>query len=187
MSKLLIIKISAVVLICVIVFYQFKKIQNQNVNISRLENNWNQQIVKNSTIVNLLLSEQEQSGQLTRSKDSLSKLLQIKPRQIQKIVYITINETDTIKVNVPVYHINKNEWILRDSGSCFKYVSNLKLSGDSLKAIRQLFEYNNKTTEVFYKKRPYKFLFIKYGRWRYLQSLTSECGSAQEKNIQFIK
>jgi hypothetical protein len=63
----------------------------------------------------------------------------------------------------------------------------LILEGSEIKGERQLFEYNNKTVQTFYKVRPHKILFIRFGKWVYKQKIDSECGEVSIQTINFTK
>jgi len=166
---------------------QTKKIKRLKLENTRLDNNNYQLMSDNRKQTNLVLKEKEVTGKLKRERDSLAKSLQIKPKNITEIKYQTITIRDTVKVPVPVAITGKNEWLLRDSTKCLKYVAKLVLKGDSLIAERQLLEDNNRITETFYRVRPHKFLFIKFGKWVYKQKIDSECGETTIKTFTFIK
>jgi len=166
---------------------QTKKIKRLKSENTRLDNNNYQLMSDNRKQTNLVLKEKEVTGKLKKERDSLAKSLQIKPKQIEKIIYLDNSTHDTVKVPVPVTITGKNEWLLRDSTKCLKIVYNVKLKGDSLIAERQLLEDNNRIIETFYRIRPHKFLFIKYGKWVYRQKIDSECGETTEKIFTFIK
>lgn len=136
---------------------------------------------------NLYLKEHEVTGRLKRSRDSLAAALKVKPKQIEKIVYIDNSTHDTIPKEVPVYMTGTGGWKITDGNDCFKWSANAFLRGDSLKVERILFENNNRITQTFYRKRPYRFLFIKYGKWNYLQKISSTCGSSTIETFNFSK
>jgi hypothetical protein len=94
---------------------------------------------------------------------------------------------DTTKVNVPVYIFGKDTWIIKDSSKCFKWQGVAHKWGDSLNITRTLYENTNKITETFYRVRPHRFLFIRFGKWQYKESITSLCGVPSELNIEFLK
>jgi hypothetical protein len=161
-----------------------KKLKAEN---SRLANNELQLLADNIHIRELILKKEEVTGKLRIERDSLAAALKIKPKQIEKIIYINNVIHDTTTVSVDLKNFGVGEWLLRDSSECFKYVSKLVLRGDSFSGKRQLFEYTNKTTQTFYKKRPHKFLFIKYGRWQYLQKIDATCGEVTFQSFTFLK
>lgn len=166
---------------------QSKRIANREADIARLEGNQIQLLddAKQQTV--LYLTEKERTVKLNRTVDSLAKALKIKPKQVDKIIYIENTTRDTVKISVPTDLIEKDYWYIQDSSKCFKWAGNAYLMAGELNVERTLFEYNNRTTEVFYRKRPHKFLFIHYGKWQNLQEISSECGSVQVKTFNFIK
>ncbi len=166
---------------------QSKIIKKRNSEISRLESNNYQLMSDARQQTNLYLTEREVTGKLKRERDSLALSLKIKPKQIQKIIYLDNSTHDTIKVPVPVNIISKYEWMLTDSTACLKYASKLILEGDSIKAERQYLEYDNRITQTFYKQRPHKFLFIKYGKWVYKQKIDAICGNSTIQTFNFSK
>jgi hypothetical protein len=184
---LIIVLIVIFTLICGTVKYQFNIIRNRNAEIARLLDNELQLLAENLQITNLNLKNSEVTGKLKKERDSLAIILKINPKQIQKIITIDNSIHDTIKVPIPVSILSKNEWLLRDSSKCFKYVSKLVLEGDSIKATRLLYESDNTTVQTFYKKRPYKVWFIRYGKWLYLQKINSDCGDVKFHSFTFLK
>lgn len=166
---------------------QHNKIIRMRIENTRLATNQYQLLTENLQITNLNLKKDEVTGRLKRERDSLAAALKIKPKQIDKINYIDNSTHDTVKVPVSVTIMSKTEWMLRDSTKCWKYASKLVLKGDSIIGERQLFEYNNRTTQTFYKKRLHKCWFIRYGRWQYLQKIDSECGDVKFQSFTFLK
>jgi hypothetical protein len=166
---------------------QKKKIEKRDAEIDRITRNNYELMNDRDNQMELVLKEKEVSGKIKIERDSLAVLYAIKPKFITKIVTIDNSTHDTILVPVPAINTGLNTWDITDSGNCFKWAGNALKIGDSLKVERTLFEYNNKTTQTFYKKRPYKFLFIKYGKWDYVQKIDSECGENKIQDITFTK
>lgn len=154
---------------------------------NRLSLNNSQLLSDSNETATLLLKEKEVTGRLKIERDSFAAAVKIKPEQITKIVHINNYIRDTIKVQVPVIITGKNEWKISDTGECFKWAANAILNGDSLKVTRMDFEYSNRTTETYYRKRPNKFLFIRYGKFQNYQAVSSECGTSAIKTFNFIK
>ena len=171
----------------VIVKIQAKKIKAQKAEIDRVQGNNTQLMGENRQNTTLVLRKDEVNGKLRGTIDSLSKVLQIKPKQIEKIVTKTVIQKDTVIKKVPVYTSGQNFWKIKDSGPCFKWQADAFILDDSLSVNRTLFSYSNKTTDAFYKERPWKFLFIKFGKWQYKQKTNSECGESVTKEIQFLR
>lgn len=166
---------------------QRKVIKKRNAEIARIAANNSQLMQDNAQTTTLYLVEKEVTGRLKMERDSLAKSLNIKPKQIEKIVYVVNSTHDTVIVEVPVIYQEANRWQISDTGKCYIWQGVAFLRDDSLKIQRTLFEYNNHTIETFYRKRPYKFLFIRFGKWRYHQKIDAECGSVQVKSINFSK
>jgi len=166
---------------------QAKKIKAQKEEIDRVQLNNMQLMGENRQKTTLVLKERELTGKVLAERDSLAKALRIKPKQIEKIITNTLIDHDTIPVPVPVYISRQNFWKIKDSGSCFKWQADAFLLNDSLSVNRTLFFYSNKTTDVYFKERPRKFLFIRFGKWQYKQKIDSECGGISTKEITFLR
>jgi len=165
---------------------QTKKIKRLKSENTRLDNNNYQLMSDNRKQTNLVLKEKEVTGKLKKERDSLAKSLQIKPKQIEKIITIQNIVHDTVKISVPVEIVSKGVWNISDSDKCFQWHAKAVLKGDSLNINRTLFFYNNKTIEVFWQKRPFNFLFIHLGKPKNYQQISSECGEVIIKSFQFI-
>jgi len=166
---------------------QSNKIAKQKADIERIEANNFQLMSDNKQQTTLYLTQKEITGKLRLKTDSLAKALKIKPKQIEKIVEVTNTIHDTVIMPVPVTIIGKDKWKITDRGDCFKWSADAFKIGDSLKINRTSFEYNNKTTEVFYRERPFRFLFIKYGKWVYKEKIDAQCGNSTEIVFNFVK
>lgn len=166
---------------------QSKKIIRLEKENARVQANNAQLMGENLQKTTLVLRKDEINGKLKGTIDSLSKALQIKPKQITKIVTETITQIDSIPYPVPVYISGQNFWKIKDAGPCFRWQADAFMLDDSLSINRTLFSYSNKTTDVYFKERPHKFLFLRFGKWQYKQKTDSECGESIVKEIQFIK
>lgn len=153
---------------------------------SRIEANNFQLMSDNRQQTNLYLTEKELSWSLKQERDSLAKALKIKPKQIEKIIYIDNSIYDTVRVNVPVIVTGKNKWKIEDSGECFKWSANAFLLQDSLKIERTNFEDYNKTTQVFYHKAPHIW-FLRIGKWTNYVQINAKCGDVKIETFNFIK
>jgi hypothetical protein len=191
MNRVKLILIASVFLLILIlgtvVGLQNNAIKRHKAEVQRLSTNEKQLLADNLQIMTLNLKEKEVSGKLKRERDSLATSLKIKPKQIEKIIYIDNSTHDTVPVPVYISPLKKDHWILRDSSACWKYVSRLTLKGDSLTGVRELFDYHNVTTQTFYKLRPHKFLFIKWGKWMYFQKIDAACDSVRYRAFVFEK
>ena len=161
-----------------------KELKSEN---ARLQtNNFNLFNSNNKNLV-LYLKEHEISSKLHAERDSLSKALKVKPKFINKIVYETITEKDTVVRNVYVFQTAYNSWNISDTGKCFTWSGTATLIKDSLHVQRSGFSYDNKITEVYYRKRPKSFLGIKYGKRQNFVQKDADCGTVSTKEFNFIK
>jgi len=135
----------------------------------------------------LYLKEKELTYKLRNEKDSIAKALKVKPKYIDKIIYQTITEKDTVVREVPVYVLEKNKWAISDTGKCFTWAGIVSLSDNFLSVKRTNFSYQNKTTSVYYRKRTKQIFFIKYGKRTNFVQRTSECGESFTEEFNFIK
>ena len=166
---------------------QSKKIIQLETENSRVQSNNAQLMGDNLQKTTLVLRKNEINKELSKKIDSLAEALKIRPKEIIKIVTETITEIDSIPYPVIVDNVGQNFWKLKDSGDCFIWQADAFLKDDSLNINRTLFDYHNEVTNTFYKERPHKFLFIKYGKWVYKQKIDAQCGGVKVKEIQFIK
>jgi len=189
MSKIKLIGIGIVVLFLASAVITTNVLRKQNIKLKadnyRLVKNQNQVMNENISIKNLRLKEIEINDRLRLERDSIAEALKIKPKQVERIIYITTTEIDTVVKNVPVYVVGQNFWKIKDSGKCFRWEADAFLLDDSLNVNRTLFDYHNKTTQTFYRERPKKFLFIRYGKWQYKQQIDSECGESKLNSFEF--
>ena len=129
----------------------------------------------------------ELSDRLERERDSLARIVKTRPKNITKIEYrFTVLKIPGI-APLTIKPISKGVWDVVDSTKCFTWTGQVSLSGASVSVNRTGFEYHNKSTEVFYRERSKKFLFIKYGKWINKKQESSECGETSVKTFEFIK
>ena len=166
---------------------QSNTIKARDAEIARVQFNNMQLMGENRQKTTLVLRSNEINSKLSLELDSISKVLKIRPKEILKVITNTLIQKDTVIKKVPVYISGQNFWKIKDSGPCFKWQADAFMLDDSLSIDRTLFSYSNKTTDVYYKERPRKFLFIRFGKWQYKQKTDSECGESVVKEIQFIK
>jgi len=190
MNRLKLILIGIAILIIASAFVtvniQAKKIAKLNSENARLESNNFQLMADGREQTNLYLRQREITGKIKLERDSIAKALKIKPKYIDRIITIDLSTHDTVKVPIPVIISGKNEWNFTDSSKCLKIAYNAKLIGDSLKVVRTSLDNDNKITQVFYKKRPHRFIF-RFGKWQYLQKISSDCDGVKYQNIVFEK
>lgn len=166
---------------------QAKKIRWLNSEKNRLTINNYQLMAEKRQETNLFLREKELTGKLSTERDSIAKALQIKPKQITQIKYQVEIVRDTIDRPVPVFIQGQNFWKIKDVDKCFTWEADAFLQSDSLNIKRTLFDYHNKMTEVYYRKRPHKFLFIRYGKFQNLKKISQDCGEIEIKSFNFVK
>lgn len=152
----------------------------------RKDSNIENLLSENRQITSEVYRQKEVTGRVKSERDSLAKKLDIKPKQITKIITITNTVHDTVSKLIPVVIEGRNEWTFTDTTKCLKVAYNAKLVNDSLIVRRTLLEDKNKTTQTFYKKAPHVW-FIRTGKWKYLQKIESTCGEPVINTIQFIK
>lgn len=166
---------------------QAKKIKRIEADNFRLESNQYQLMADARTQTNLFLKEKEINGILHQERDSLANSLQIKPKQVLKIVYETQTIHDTILKPVQVFIQGQNFWKIKDQDKCFTWQADAFLKNDSLEINRTLFDYHNKVTDVYYRKRPHKFLCFHFGKYQNFNQKSSECGNTVTNIFNFIK
>ena len=154
---------------------------------ARLNSNQVVLLARASNYEKLVLTYREAEKQNLIRFDSLAKLLKIKPKEITKIVEKTIVQTDTVDHLIPVDVIGKDTWLISDKDKCFEWSGVARLKDDSLNVTRTLFNYHNKTDDVFWEHRKYKFLGIRFGKKQTFQQTVSECGNAQTIEISILK
>lgn len=189
MPRLKIIIIGAIALILLAVGLtiqiQHKAIVRLKTEQLRLAGNNNQLLAENLQIMTLRIKEKEVTGKLRIERDSLAASLKIKPKQIEKIITIDNSTHDTVRIEIPVTVLSKNHWSIADTGKCYIWQGEVFYINDSLNVYKTAFIYINKTTQTFYKKRPHKLLFIRYGKWQYLQKINAKCGEVTYKAFVF--
>ncbi len=168
------------------VYFLTESNRKKDIEIARMAFNNFQLMQDNQDQTVLYLKQKEVSGQLKAERDSIAEALKIKPKTIEKIVYRTITEKDTLVQNVFVDY-RKTHWMIQDTGKCFVWQAMAFLSDTTLKVTRTEFTYQNKITETYYRKKPKKFLFIRYGKWENFVQITPECGQVTIKTFNFEK
>lgn len=177
---------------CLILAWQvqvnIKKYKAEKANRERLWNNNMQLIGENRSQINLVYTQKEWIRKVSAKYDSVLNVLKIVPKQVTKIVEKTVTVTDTVEKRVPVFIAGQNFWKIKDSGPCFKWQADAFLKEDSLEINRTLFDYKNKTIDVFSRKLKCKFLFFKfYSRKEVVMQSVSECGDSYTKTVSIIR
>jgi hypothetical protein len=165
-----------------------QKYQQEKADRERLWSNNLQLFAENRQYIKLVYSKDEFIRVMSDSLRSALDSLKIKPKQVNKIVYRTITEKDTVVKEVPVVQTSYHTWLVSDTGKCFIWSGNVTiLSEDSVNVKRTAFSYHNETADYFYQTRPHKFLFIRWGKKTIKQVTVPKCGTAREKVIEIIK
>jgi hypothetical protein len=165
---------------------QSVRIKKQKADIARIEENNLQLMADVNSQMVLNLTQKEVTGKLKAQRDSLAKAFKTRPKEITKIVETKIVVHDTVKVKVFVQSTGKDYWTIKDGDKCWKWEADAYLWDDSLNINRTLFEYSNKTTSVFYRKAPHIW-FIRIGKWKNFENISSECGQSSVKTFNFSK
>jgi len=183
--------IGLVILILIAGFFTIKYLVKENQKYRsdnyRLESNQFQILSDVTQQTELYLKQKEVTGRIKRERDSLALIVKVKPKYITKVITETVTIKDTVFKEVSTTLISKGMWNISDSDKCFLWQAKAVLKNDSLLVNRTLFNYENKTTEIYWRERPHKFLFIKYGKFVNYQKKSSDCGSVQTKIFNFIK
>ena len=191
LKKIGIALIIAALLLIAGLFINLRIVNNRNAKLKadndRLTANQVQLYSQNLSVTKQVLRYKELAGELKSQVEKLADSLRIKPKQIIKIEYRTITEYDTVPVLVDVNPIQKNEWLIADTGKCHIWRGIAKLELDSLIVKRTEYSNENELEEAFYRKRPHKFLFIKWGKWVNYHDVKPTCGEAKVEQFEFIK
>jgi len=165
-----------------------KKYKYEKMRADRLFNNNVELTARESHNTALIYTKDEFIRVMTDSLQNALKQLQIKPKQVIKIVEKEVKVFIEVPVEVPVKIIGPDTWSISDSDKCFTWSGVAHLKDDSLKVTRERFTYNNTTTDYFYRKLKFKFLFVKiYSKKDIEQKTVSECGESYERSITVIK
>ncbi|MEN6569044.1 MAG: hypothetical protein ABFC18_03425 [Rikenellaceae bacterium] len=154
--------------------------------IQRLKDNQQSLIDDAKQSFALLIKEKELTGQLLRERDSLATALKIKPKQVIKFVDRIVTEKITDTVEVESTFLQNMTWHLADSDKCWKWEGEAQLNDLDLDVKRSLFEYKNKSTEVYWWQRK-KWLGLRIGKKEYFQRVTPECGEIVTRSVEIVK
>jgi hypothetical protein len=165
----------------------YAKLKEEKARSLRLWQNNVQLLAENNTQVSLILTQKEFARVMSDSTKSLLKRLQIAPKTVTQIVEKTITVHDTIKKDVFVYPLGDKQWKISDRDKCWKWEAVAKLIEDSLIVNRTGFDYKNQSTDVFFHRLKWKFLFIKVYSKEIIQNTVSECGVPESRIITVIK
>jgi len=190
MNKLSRFIIGGLVIFLILVAWQgyssYKSLVKARQEIERLKDNQQQLIDDAKQSFTLLIKEKELTGQLLRERDSLSTALKIRPKEVIKWVDRIVTEkiTDTVEVESTI--LKEMTWHLADGDKCWRWEGEAELNDLDLDVKRTLFEYRNKSTEVYWWQRR-KFLGLRIGKKEYFQKVTPECGDIIVRAVEIIK
>lgn len=115
--------------------------------------------------------------------DSISTLLKIRPKTIERIVFKEIIQRDTIREEIPVQIITQNSWRFTDVGDCYVYKGEVFYTGDTIHVERVGFTYQNEVIDTFFKYRKHWI----FSKWQYRQKSISTCGDSKTRDIKIFK
>lgn len=170
-----------------VIFFSGKQIERRDAEINRLVRNQHELMAASEQQTTLILKQKELSGKYLSERDSLAKLLKIRPKEVMKYIDRVIVEkvTDTVEVESSI--INDMQWKLYDGGQCWAWKADAELNDLDLIVNRTNFLYKNKIVDVFWWERQGKFLWWKVGRKQYFHKVIPECGEVTTKSIEIIK
>jgi len=190
MNKLSRFIIGGLVIFLILVAWQgyssYKSLVKARQEIERLKDNQQQLIDDATHSFDLLIKEKELTGKLLRERDSLSTALKIRPKEVIKWVDRIVTEkiTDTVEVESTI--LQNMTWHLADGDKCWRWEGEAELNDLDLDVKRTLFDYRNKSTEVYWWQRR-KFLGLRIGKKEYFQKVTPECGDIIVRAVEIIK
>jgi hypothetical protein len=190
MSKVALYLIGGLFIFLLLLGWQFravqKKYKHEKAEKERLKENQRQLLAEKTQDLALILTRDEW---LRVKDDSISKLLRslaIKPKQVIKYIDRIVTEKTTDTIEVISEALSSMTWKLSDGGDCWKWAADAELVDFDLNVNRTLFEYSNKSTEVYWWERK-KILFLRIGRKLYYQKLTPQCGTVSTRSIEIKK
>jgi len=178
----------AIVFLFLALQFANRKIENLEQDNDRLLANQTDLILDNINERKLVLNYRELVGSLKVRIENLADSLRLRPKEIIKVEYETIIEHDTIIRPVVTESIQKNTWIVTDTGKChiWEGIAELDTIEWELEAQRTKFEYNNTIESVYYRKRKHKFWFIHWGKWINYHKINPKCGEVRTEIFEFI-
>ena len=190
MSKIIRYIIGALVVFLLILAFQAWRLQNQvdkaKEEIKRLEDNQRQLLASRQQDIALLLTQKELTGKYLAERDSLAKVLKIRPKEVIKYVDRIITEVTHDTIEVEAEYLKDFTWHISDGDKCWKIEYDAQLNDLDLDIQRTLFEYKNKSSEVYWWQRR-KFIGLRIGRKDYFVRVLPECGEVQTKSIEIKK
>ena len=136
MNKLIKYIVGSLVVFLLLLAWQGWQLKNKldvaRVEIQRLKDNQAQLLAENQRQSNLILNQNEVTGKIKAERDSLAKVLGIRPKQIVKYVdrVVVEHRVDTVPVMVTPY--NDVSWHLTDTTKCMLWEADALLDGSIL-------------------------------------------------------
>jgi len=162
------------------------KLDKARTEIERLKDNQVQLLAARAQDQTLILTQRELTGKVLAERDSLAKALQIRPKEVIRYVDRVIIETIRDTVEVESTFLQNMTWHLTDGDKCWRWEADAKLNDLDLDVNRTLFDYRNKSTEVYWWQRR-RFLGLRIGRKDYYQRVLPECGDISTRSIEIRK
>jgi hypothetical protein len=159
------------------------KLDKARSEIERLKDNQAQLLASRAQDQALILTQKELTGKVLAERDSLAKALKIRPKEVIKFIDRIVKETNTDTVEVESTFLQNMTWHLADGDQCWKWEADAQLNELDLEVNRTLFDYRNKSTEVYWWQRR-KFLGLRIGKKEYYAKILPECGEVQTKSIE---
>jgi len=163
----------------------------EQVRADRLEENQRQYLIDSLKYIKLTQTVREFKETLSRKLDSILAVSKIKPRQVTGVIERHYYYRDTSYSHyapVPLETDSGKIYPFLDLKDCFRFegfMKNDKNLQPELTVTKR--EFINNSIDVAYLERPYKFLFIKWGRWKAKLKSVNQCGDATIKEIEVIK
>lgn len=162
------------------------KLDKAKTEIQRLKDNQAQLLASRAQDQALILTQKELTGKVLAERDSLAKALKIRPKEVIKFVDRIVKETNTDTVEVESTFLQNMTWHLADGDQCWRWEGEAELNDLDLDVKRTLFDYRNKSTEVYWWQRR-KFLGLRIGKKEYFQKVTPECGDIIVRAVEIVK
>lgn len=163
------------------------KINNLQYETDRYKTNWYNAMSDANDNKAYYLKEKDLSASLKAERDNLAEKLKVKPKQIERIVKVETLIIDTVIKEIPVKPI-LNGWEFTDTiNKCTVYKGAVSLTDTGISVKRTGFFDADTITSTYYRKRPHKFLFLRYGKYENFVSTESNCGKAKTEQFNFIK
>ena len=190
MSNILKYVIGTLIVFLLLLAWQFqlvnKRYKQEKADRIRLEENVKQLLAEKQQDIALILTQKEITGKVLKERDSLANALKIRPKQIIKYVDRIIREKTTDTIEVEVNSLTDITWKLSDGDKCWKWEADAELIDFDLNINRTLFEYSNKTSEVYWFERK-RILFFRIGKKQYFQKSMPQCGTVSTRSIEIKK